>query len=80
LQKNIIAFFDMITFTLESEYIPLIQLLKVVRIANSGGEAQRLVEQGIVFVNGEKESRKRAKLRIGDEIKIGNQTIIITSK
>lgn len=70
----------MITFTLESEYIPLIQLLKVVRIANSGGEAQRLVEQGIVFVNGEKESRKRAKLRIGDEIKIGNQTIIITSK
>lgn len=80
MQKNIIAFFDMITFTLESEYIPLIQLLKVVRIANSGGEAQRLVEQGIVFVNGEKESRKRAKLRIGDEIKIGNQTIIITSK
>lgn len=68
------------TFILESEYIPLIQLLKVTRIAQSGGEAQMLVEEGLVKVNGNLESRKRAKLRPGDIVELENVKIIISSK
>lgn len=50
------------------EFIPLIALLKRVRIAGSGGEAQQLVEAGLVRRNGEVELRKRAKIRAGERI------------
>jgi ribosome-associated protein len=68
----------MIKFKLgESEYIELIKLLKVTNISNSGGQAKLMVEDGEVKLNGEVESRKRAKLRVGDKIEIFNETIII---
>jgi ribosome-associated protein len=68
----------MIKFKLgESEYIELIRLLKVLNIANSGGQAKLMVDDGEVKRNGEVESRKRAKLRVGDKIEIFNETIII---
>jgi ribosome-associated protein len=65
------------TFKINSDYIPLIQLLKAVRIAHSGGEAQMLVEDGLVTLNGKPESRKRAKLRDGDVVKCGKDVIVI---
>ena len=40
------------------------------RIAESGGQAKLMVEDGIVFRNGEPEFRKRAKLRSGDVIEV----------
>jgi len=68
----------MIKFKLgDSEYIELIRLLKVLNIANSGGQAKLMVDDGEVKLNGEIESRKRAKLRIGDKIEIFNEIIII---
>ena len=68
----------MIKFKLkESEYIELIKLLKVTNICGSGGEAKFLVSDGEVKLNGIVESRKRAKLRIGDKIEIFNEVIII---
>ena len=67
-------------FNLETEFIPLIQLLKAVRIAQSGGEAQMLVEQGMVKSNGVLETRKRAKLRDGDIITCGRHEIIVKRK
>lgn len=68
----------MIKFKLgESEYIELIRLLKVLNIANSGGQAKLMVDDGEVKLNGVVESRKRAKLRVGDKIEIFNETIII---
>lgn len=58
-----------ITFSLEGrEFIPLIQLLKAVRLVGSGGEAQRVVEAGEVLRGGEVELRKRAKIRAGETI------------
>jgi len=48
------------------DFIPLIQLLKIVNIASSGGEAQTMVMSENVRLNGEIELRKRAKIRIGD--------------
>lgn len=53
-----------------AEYIELIKLLKLLRIAESGGQAKMMVEDGEVRLNGMPESRKRAKLREGDLVEI----------
>lgn len=68
------------TFKIEEEHIQLIQLLKASRLAQSGGEAQQLVVEGLVRVNGALESRKRAKLRAGDVVEYNNQSIKIVSE
>lgn len=52
------------------EYIELIKLLKVMRVSESGGQAKLMVEDGIVFLNGVQEYRKRAKLRSGDVVEV----------
>ncbi|MDD2279355.1 MAG: RNA-binding S4 domain-containing protein [Bacteroidales bacterium] len=70
----------MSTFYLESEYIPLIGLLKALQIASSGGEAQMLVEEGMVTLNGKPENRKRAKLRDGDIVKCNGIEIEVKAK
>ena len=41
----------------------------------SGGEAKHLVDEGEVKLNGEIESRKRAKVRIGDKVEVFNEII-----
>jgi len=64
-------------FKLTSEYIELIKLLKLLRIAETGGHAKILVEEGEVFLNGEQEFRKRAKLRPGDEVEVLGEKIVI---
>jgi len=68
------------TLTINDEYIPLIALLKAVRLANSGGQAQRMVEQGLVKLNGKTESRKRAKVRTGDMVTCQGVTIKVLTK
>lgn len=59
---------QIIKFKLEGEYIELIQLLKVAKIAQSGGHAKLMVEEGAVIFNEKIEDRKRAKIRKGDFI------------
>lgn len=54
----------------DQEYIELIKLLKIMRVSESGGQAKLMVEDGIVYLNGQQESRKRAKLRIGDLVEV----------
>lgn len=65
----------MIEFTLEGEFIPLIQLLKATDMVSSGGEAQMVVLDGLVKYNGETDYRKRLKVRKGDIIEFNNQEI-----
>ena len=60
-----------------AEFIELIKLLKLLRIAESGGQAKMMVEDGEVKLNGQPESRKRAKLRVGDEVEIFGRKIRI---
>ncbi len=60
-----------------SEYIELIKLLKLLHIAQSGGHAKIMVEDGEVKLNGEVEYRKRAKLRPGDLVKTSDTEIVI---
>jgi ribosome-associated protein len=66
-------------FKLTSEYIELIKLLKLLRIAETGGHAKIIVEDGGVFLNGIHEFRKRAKLRPGDKIEVSGETILISN-
>ncbi len=58
----------MIQFKLEGEFIPLIALLKATGSVQSGGEAQTVVEDGLVKYNGVVDYRKRLKVRVGDKI------------
>ncbi|MNK03482.1 ribosome-associated protein [compost metagenome] len=67
----------MIKFKLEGEFIPLIQLLKATGLVQSGGEAQTVVEDGLVKYNGEVDYRKRLKVRVGDVIDFMGQKITV---
>lgn len=67
------------TFTLKTEYIELIKLLKTLHIASTGGHAKIMVEEGDVTVNGAIESRKRAKIRPGDIVLVNDISISIIS-
>lgn len=67
----------MIEFKLEGEFIPMIQLLKATGLVQSGGEAQTVVEDGLVKYNGEVDYRKRLKVRQGDLIDFMGQKIKI---
>ena len=66
-----------IAFELKGEYIELIQLLKATRIAQSGAEAKIFVEEGLVMLNGIQESRKRAKVRKGDNVTVDGISVTI---
>ena len=64
-------------FKIEGEYIELIQLLKAIGLANTGGHAKMIVDEGMVTRDGEIETRKRAKLISGDIIEITENKIIL---
>ena len=51
---------------ISTDYIELDKLLKRENLAASGGEARALIDQGLVRVNGEVETRRRPKCRPGD--------------
>ena len=53
---------------LESEFVELYKILKFEGLAESGGDAKQAIAEGLVSVNGEVETRKRKKIRPGDQI------------
>ena len=62
-------------FVLTSEYIELYKLLKAVGICPSGGAAKEAVSQGLVLVDGRKETRKGCKIRAGQVVNVGSARI-----
>lgn len=58
------------SFSIHTEYIDLLQFLKATGIAATGGEAKAMVDEGLIRVNGEEESRRRRKLRANDRVDI----------
>jgi ribosome-associated protein len=65
-------------FELEGhEYIALNQLLKMLGLVETGGEANIRVDDGEVMVNGAVELQRRKKLRSGDKVVFHDQTILI---
>lgn len=68
---------ETIRFSIMGEYIELIKLLKVTGLSDTGGEAKAMVEGNRVTLNGQPESRKRAKIRKGDKVDTFSHTIIV---
>jgi ribosome-associated protein len=67
-----------IDFKVDGEFIELIQLLKATGLAQTGGHAKMIVDEEMVTRNGELETRKRAKLVVGDVIEVHNLKITIS--
>ncbi|MBM3917726.1 MAG: RNA-binding S4 domain-containing protein [Sphingomonadales bacterium] len=63
------------TFQINGPYIELIGLLKALGIAETGGHAKAIVDDGFVLRNGQPELRKRAKLVSGDLIELADLKI-----
>lgn len=57
------------------EYVELNQLLKLVGIADSGGQGKAIVASGAVTVDGAVELRKTAKIRAGQTVRIDDAEI-----
>ncbi len=68
-----------VSFAVRGEHIQLDQLLKAAALVDSGGAAHAAVEAGLVRVDGQPESRKRAKLRPGQRVTFGGTEILLTA-
>ncbi len=55
--------------------VELYKLLKFEALVHSGGLAKRVIEDGLVRVNGEVETRKRKKLVAGDVVRFNGECI-----
>ena len=58
---------------IDTEYISIDKLLKFSGIADTGGQAFLMIEDGIVTLNGVTVTEKRKKVRPGDVVNIDNQ-------
>ncbi|NCB38903.1 MAG: RNA-binding S4 domain-containing protein [Erysipelotrichia bacterium] len=63
------------TFELTEDFIELIKLIKFMGLSETGGQAKLLVENGVVTVDGEVESRKRRKIRKGMVVVVNGETV-----
>ncbi len=66
-----------IRFPLNGDFIELYKLLKFIQLAESGGEAKIMVEEGLVKLNGQTELRKRAKVKPGDVVEAEGYQIVV---
>ena len=65
----------MTTFEFSGDYIELNKLLKASGLCGTGGMAKIEIENGLVSVDGTVEYRKRCKIRNGQTVEYGGQTI-----
>ena len=64
-----------LSLEVRGEFIQLDQLLKTTGLCHSGGYAHSEIEAGKVCVDDVVETRKRAKLRPGQTVRYGEETI-----
>lgn len=62
-------------FAIRGEMIRLGQLLKASGLAGTGADAKALLEQGLVTVNGEAETRRGRQLHRGDVVAIADHQV-----
>ena len=63
--------------SISTEFIKLDALLKFANLVSSGGEAKILIAGGQVKVNGEVCLMRGKKIRPGDTVSLGKESIII---
>ncbi len=62
---------------INSEPVELYKVLKIEGLVGSGGEARRVISEGLVQLNGETETRKRKKVSAGDIIEFAGQKLML---
>lgn len=67
-------------FVISDEYIELNKLLKASGLCDTGGQAKMVIEDQLVTVNDEVETRKRRKIRDGMIVKYDIQSISVIKK
>jgi ribosome-associated protein len=63
--------------SIRDETIRLGQLLKLADLIDNGADAKPLLMQGLVFVNGELETRRGRQLVKGDVVSLGDDAVRI---
>lgn len=61
----------------EPRALCLDQFLKLSAVAETGGHAKFLIQNGEVTVNGEIETRRRRKMLAGDVVEVGGQQLLV---
>ena len=69
---------EKIVFQLKDEFIKLGQLLKAAGCTDDGVQAKYVVQEGLVKVNGEIETRRGKKLREGDIVTFQDMEVTIS--
>lgn len=62
---------------IKTEFIRLDTLLKLAGIADTGGQAKWMIKDGMVSVSGEICLQRGKKIRPGDTVTVGDQTITV---
>ncbi|WP_392445527.1 S4 domain-containing protein YaaA [Sneathia vaginalis] len=62
---------------IDTEYIKLDQLLKFSGLADTGGIAKEVIQNGEVLVNGEIETRRGKKIRKEDVVEFRGEKVVV---
>ena len=65
---------------IRDDMIRLGQLLKLANLAEDGIEAKEYVENGLVQVNGEIETRRGRQLHAGDTVTVNGETVRVVQE
>lgn len=65
-------------FRLKDDFIKLGQVLKAVHLCDSGLDAKIVIQNGLVKVNGEVDTRRGRKIVPGDVVEYDGNTVEIT--
>ena len=65
------------TVSITTDFIKLDALLKYAALVGSGGEAKIRIQEGEVLVNGQVCTMRGKKLRSGDMVTLGDETVRI---
>ena len=66
--------------SIKDEYIKLGQLLKLAGLVGSGTDAKFVINEGLVEVNGEVETRRGKKIYPNDTVTYDGETVKVTGK
>jgi ribosome-associated protein len=59
--------------------IRLVQFLKLANLIDSGSDARHLLQEGMVTVNGDVETRRGRQLEVGDVVTLGPHSARVAS-
>ncbi|NLO95777.1 MAG: RNA-binding S4 domain-containing protein [Firmicutes bacterium] len=65
---------------INTDAIQLDQFLKWARITATGGEAKRLIQGGMVKVNGQVETARSRKIQPGAVVEVSGETYLVRSE